>query len=167
MIHQHKLGGLNIVLDICSGSVHAVDEVAYDMIALFESTPKAEILHTLGTKYPEVSEIELAECYDDIVSLKAAGKLFVPDTFEPQASTLKQKTAGVVKALCLHIAHDCNLACRYCFAEDGERWARTILYEQRRNIEKIGANGASSRIFGGPVPLDRRVDASGGARFSS
>ena len=113
MIHQYKLDGYNIVLDICSGSVHAVDEVAYDMIALFENTPKADILRLLGEKYPEVTEAELSECYDDIQALKDAGKLFVPDTFEPMADKLKQKTAGVVKALCLHIAHSCNLNCSY------------------------------------------------------
>ena len=120
MIHQYKLGGYNIVLDICSGSVHAVDEVAYDMIALFENTPKADILLQLGAKYPEVSESELSECYDDILSLKDAGKLLVPDTFESKAGQLKQKTAGVVKALCLHIAHTCNLNCAYCFASQGK-----------------------------------------------
>ena len=120
MIHQYKLGGYNIVLDICSGSVHAVDEVAYDMIALFESTAKADILLQLGKKYPEVTESELSECYDDIQSLKDAGKLFVPDTFESKAGQLKQKTAGVVKALCLHIAHTCNLNCSYCFASQGK-----------------------------------------------
>ena len=120
MIHQYKLGGYNIVLDICSGSVHAVDEVAYDMIALFESTAKADILLQLGEKYPEVTESELSECYDDIQSLVDAGKLFVPDTFESKAGQLKQKTAGVVKALCLHIAHTCNLNCSYCFASQGK-----------------------------------------------
>ncbi len=120
MIHQYKLGGFNIVLDICSGSVHAVDDVAYDMIALFETSTKDEILADLGAKYPKFDRNELSECYDDIQSLKDAGKLFVPDTFEPQASTLKQKTAGVVKALCLHIAHTCNLNCSYCFASQGK-----------------------------------------------
>ena len=120
MTHQYKLGGYNIVLDICSGSVHAVDEVAYDMIALFENTPKADILRQLGEKYPEVTENELSECYEDIQALKDAGKLFVPDTFEPMADKLKQKTAGVVKALCLHIAHTCNLNCSYCFASQGK-----------------------------------------------
>ena len=120
MIHQYQLGGYNIVLDICSGSVHAVDDVAYDMIALYENTPKAEILRQLGEKYPQIAESELSECYDDIQSLKDAGKLFVKDTFEPMADTLKQKTAGVVKALCLHIAHTCNLNCSYCFASQGK-----------------------------------------------
>ena len=120
MIHQYKLGGYNIVLDICSGSVHAVDDVAYDMIALFESNAKDQILTHLGAKYPKFDQNDLSECYDDIQSLKDAGKLFVKDTFEPMADKLKQKTAGVVKALCLHIAHTCNLNCSYCFASQGK-----------------------------------------------
>ena len=120
MIHQYKLGGYNIVLDICSGSVHAVDDVAYDMIALFESNTKDQILTHLGAKYPKFDQNDLSECYDDIQSLKDAGKLFVKDTFEPMADKLKQKTAGVVKALCLHIAHTCNLNCSYCFASQGK-----------------------------------------------
>ena len=120
MIHQYKLGGYNIVLDICSGSVHAVDEVAYDIIALFESRSREAILADMAEKYPDLAAEDLAECYSQVVSLKEAGKLFTPDTFAPMAGKLKQKTAGVVKALCLHIAHTCNLNCAYCFASQGK-----------------------------------------------
>ena len=123
MIHQYQLGGYNIVLDVCSGSVHVVDAAAYDMIALYEQKPRAEIIAELSTKYagdPEVTPEELEACYDDITALKDAGKLFTPDTFEPLAGELKAKTAGVVKALCLHIAHTCNLNCSYCFASQGK-----------------------------------------------
>ena len=120
MIHQYKLGGYNIVLDICSGSVHAVDDVAYDIIALFENHDREAVLAQVAKTYPQLSPEELAECYDQVVSLKEQGKLFVPDTFEPMAGKLKAKTAGVVKALCLHIAHTCNLNCSYCFASQGK-----------------------------------------------
>ncbi len=123
MIHQYQLGGYNIVLDVCSGAVHAVDELAYDMIALYEQCPKDEVLRRITEKYGSRDDItpeEIAECYDDITALKEQGKLFSPDTFEPIAGTLKQKTAGVVKALCLHIAHTCNLNCAYCFASQGK-----------------------------------------------
>ena len=120
MIHQYKLGGYNIVLDVCSGSVHVVDEAAYDIISLFESQSREEILAAMAKKYPALSVEELARCYDQVVELKEAGKLFAPDTFEPMAGKLKQKTAGVVKALCLHIAHTCNLNCSYCFASQGK-----------------------------------------------
>ncbi len=123
MIHQYQLGGYNIVLDVCSGAVHAVDELAYDMIALYEQCPKNEVLRRITEKYGSRDDItpeDIAECYDDITALKEQGKLFSPDTFEPIAGTLKQKTAGVVKALCLHIAHTCNLNCAYCFASQGK-----------------------------------------------
>ena len=123
MIHQYKLGGYNIVLDVCSGSVHAVDEVAYDIIALFENKSREEILSAMEEKYAhrsDISKADIAECYDQVRALKDAGKLFAPDTFAPMAGTLKQKTAGVVKALCLHVAHTCNLNCSYCFASQGK-----------------------------------------------
>ena len=123
MIHQYKLGNYNIVLDVCSGSVHVVDEVAYDMIAMFEQNSQKEILAAMEEKYAareEISKEDIAECYNQVVSLKNAGKLFAPDTFEPMAGQLKQKTAGVVKALCLHVAHTCNLNCAYCFASQGK-----------------------------------------------
>ena len=123
MVHRYQLGGLNIVLDICSGSVHVVDEIAYDMIGLYEDTDRDVLLADMYAKYghrEDVTAEELAECYDQIGGLKAAGQLFTPDTFRPMADTLKQKTAGVVKALCLHVAHTCNLNCSYCFASQGK-----------------------------------------------
>ncbi len=123
MIHQYKLGDYNIVLDVCSGSVHAVDEVAYDMIALFENEEKGAIIDKLLEKYSareDVTSEDLSDCYDQILGLKTAGKLFAPDTFESMAGHLKEKTAGVVKALCLHVAHTCNLNCAYCFASQGK-----------------------------------------------
>jgi len=123
MIHQYKLGGYHIVLDVCSGSVHVVDEVAYDIIALFEYKSREDILAAMEAKYAgrsDISREDIAECYAQVQSLKEAGKLFAPDTFAPMAGTLKQKTAGVVKALCLHVAHTCNLNCSYCFASQGK-----------------------------------------------
>ena len=123
MIHQYQLGGYNIVLDICSGSVHAVDELAYDVIALFETEPRDAIIKKLWEKYrgtDGVTPDEIGECYDQIDQLKAAGKLFTEDSFAPMAGELKAKTSGVIKALCLHIAHTCNLNCSYCFASQGK-----------------------------------------------
>lgn len=123
MIHQYKLGGYNIVLDVCSGAVHVVDDVAYDMIEMFENSSREQIVSAMKEKYAEQEGItadEIEECYEQIVSLRENGALFVPDTFEPMAGELKKKTAGVVKALCLHIAHTCNLNCSYCFASQGK-----------------------------------------------
>ena len=120
MIHQYKLGGYNVVLDVCSGAVHVVDDVAYDVIAMYENTDRDEIIEKLSKTYTEVEKSEIEECYEQIVELKNAGKLFAPDTFEGMAGKLKEKTAGVVKALCMHIAHTCNLNCSYCFASQGK-----------------------------------------------
>ncbi len=120
MIHQYKLGGYNIVLDVCSGAVHVVDEVAYDIIAMFEENTRETVLGAMQEKYPKITQTELAECYAQVAALQESGKLFSPDTFETVAGTLKEKTAGVVKALCLHIAHTCNLNCSYCFASQGK-----------------------------------------------
>ena len=123
MIHQYQLGGYNIVLDVCSGSVHVVDEIAYDMIGLFEANEKETVLQQIAEKYADRTDIQpgdLEECYEQILLLKKSGKLFAEDTFEPMAGKLKEKTSGVVKALCLHIAHTCNLNCSYCFASQGK-----------------------------------------------
>ena len=123
MVHQYQLGGYNLVLDSCSGSVHAVDEAAYEMIAMFETAERAAVIDRLTEKFadrPDVTREELEECYDQILALKNAGKLWAKDTFEPMAGNLKEKTSGVIKALCLHIAHTCNLNCEYCFASQGK-----------------------------------------------
>ena len=123
MIHCYKLGGLNIVLDIYSGSIHVVDEVAYDIIEMYEGKTREEIITGILAKYPgrpDVTREEIIACCDQIEGLKEAGKLFTPDTFAPMAGTLKERSAGVVKALCLHVAHTCNLNCSYCFASQGK-----------------------------------------------
>ena len=123
MIHQYKLGGLPVVLDTCSGSVHVVDDIAYDLIAMYPDKTREEVISALISAYglkEGVTEQEIAECYDQVTELKNRGKLFTPDTVAPMAGELKQKTAGVVKALCLHVAHTSNLNCSYCFASQGK-----------------------------------------------
>ena len=123
MIHQYKLGNMPIVLDTCSGSVHVVDDIAYEIIALYEKNSREEILAEMNRRFggaEGVTAQEISECYDQVTALKNEGRLFAPDTFAPMAGTLKQKTAGVVKALCLHVAHTCNLNCAYCFASQGK-----------------------------------------------
>ncbi len=123
MIHQYRQGGLNIVLDTCSGAVHVVDDIAAEIISRFEGEDRDKILADLGRKYAgreDVTEADLAECFEQIAELKEAGQLFAPDTFEPMAGELKRKSGDVVKALCLHVAHTCNLNCSYCFASQGK-----------------------------------------------
>ena len=123
MVHQYQLNGYNIVLDSCSGSIHVVDEVAYDIIALFETHTPEEIVAAILEKYggrPDVTEEDVRGCIQDVQALKDAGKLFSPDTFAGMAGTFKERSGDVVKALCLHVAHTCNLNCEYCFASQGK-----------------------------------------------
>ena len=120
MIHCYQLGGYNIVLDICSGAVHAVDELAYDMIQQYEALDREELLQRMREKHTSVPEAELQDCYEQITALKDEGELFTPDVFEPLAGKFKEKSGDVIKALCLHVAHTCNLNCAYCFASQGK-----------------------------------------------
>ena len=128
MVHQYKLGKYNIVLDSCSGAVHAVDALAYDIISLFKEKSREEIVAEMCEKYSGkqseegeiISDSDVCECYDQVKELADGGSLFAPDTFESMAGELKKRTSGVVKALCLHVAHTCNLNCEYCFASQGK-----------------------------------------------
>lgn len=121
MVHQYQLNGYNIVLDTCSGSVHVVDEVAYDVIAMYPEHTADEIVAAMLAKYgsrPDVTEEDLRQCIDDVTSLKENGKLWSPDVYKDMAFDFKNRNT-VVKALCLHVAHSCNLSCSYCFASQG------------------------------------------------
>ncbi len=168
MIHQYKLGGYNIVLDVCSGGVHVVDDVAYDIISLFESASREEILSAMSKKYvgkDGITEADIEECYEDIVTLKGEGKLFAPDTFESMAGHLKAKTSGVIKALCLHIAHTCNLNCSYCFASQGKyHGERAVMSFEvgKQALDFLVANSGSRRnlevdFFGGEPLVNFQV----------
>lgn len=120
MVHQYKNNGYNIVLDVCSGSVHVVDELVYDMIAMYEDKSKDEIKTAIKETYGDTySDGDIDDAYSDIEELKSAGMLFSEDVYKDVIIDFKKRKT-VVKALCLHIAHDCNLACRYCFADEGE-----------------------------------------------
>lgn len=122
MVHQYKLNGYNIVLDAFSGSVHCVDDLAYDVIEMYSDFGREEIITKLLEKYADNSEItkqEISDCIDDVEELKSNGKLFTEDKYENLAFDFKQRNT-VIKALCLHIAHTCNLNCEYCFASQGK-----------------------------------------------
>ena len=131
MIHQYKLGGYNIVLDVCSGSVHVVDDLAYDAVAFYDQgKTKEETASCLKAKYaedPEIQDSDIEECIESIEELIADKQLFTPDEFEPLAGELKARSAGIVKALCLHVAHTCNLNCEYCFASQGKYHGKRAL----------------------------------------
>lgn len=121
MIHKYKQLGMNIVMDVYSGAVHVVDDVMYDMLDyilepfIAEKACPEDIRNALLSKYQE-NDIE--ESYREICSIVSAGQLFTDDCYKEIATNWNKQS--VVKALCLHIAHDCNLRCKYCFADTGE-----------------------------------------------
>ncbi len=122
MIHAYKMNGYNIILDQNSGCVHSVDEVAYDIITMYENYSKEEIRNYILKKYSckeDVTSGEIDRCFNDIDGLIKENRLFAKDGFESSAAEFKRRQ-GVIKAICLHVAHDCNLACKYCFAGKGE-----------------------------------------------
>lgn len=157
MIHQYRSNGYNIVMDINSGAVHIVDDVVYDVLPLLEEKKREEdILAVLSGKYSEEAVREaLSECRE----LEEAGVLFTEDVYENAIENFSHRPT-VVKALCLHIAHDCNLACRYCFAEEGEYHGRRAImpYEVGKAALDflIGASGNRRNLevdFFGGEPL--------------
>jgi uncharacterized protein len=160
MLHQYKLNGFNIVLDANSGSIHSVDEVAYDVIAMLDAGMERDAvvqkaLESYGDR-PDVNRAELEELLADIEALKAEGRLFSPDIFEDKASVFKNRD-GCVKALCLHVAHACNLNCSYCFAGQGRYSGERALMPfevGKRAIDFLVENSGTRRnlevdFFGG------------------
>ena len=116
MIHQYKLNGYNIIMDVNSRAVHSVDDVAYDIIDLYdEGKSRAEITNEIRNKYEDISVSDIDETLADIETLKEEKLLFSEDPFEDIAGKLKAKQS-VLKAICLHVAHGCNMDCKYCFA---------------------------------------------------
>ena len=157
MIHQYKQNGYNIVIDAYSGSIHTVDDVAYDIIGMYESSEKSEIVGKITKKYG-ISESDVLSCIDDIEGLKAKKQLFCEDIYADKADTLKNKN-NVIKALCLHVAHTCNLNCSYCFAGQGKyKGERAVmsLDTGKQAIDFLIKNSGSRRnlevdFFGGEV----------------
>ncbi|MBR5337533.1 MAG: thioether cross-link-forming SCIFF peptide maturase [Lachnospiraceae bacterium] len=142
MVHQFKNNGYNIVLDVNSGSVHVVDDLVFDIIPVFKEHDEEYIVSRLGERY---SREEIKEAIEEIAYLENEGMLYTEDIFEKYISDFKKRET-VVKALCLHIAHDCNLACRYCFAQEGE-------YNGRRELMSFEV---------GKKALDFLIENSGG-----
>ena len=118
MIHRYKNNGYNIIIDVNSGSVHVVDDAAYDAIGMYENAPKEETENMLAEKYG-LSHDETEELFGDIEALKENGTLFSEDIYRDIAPSLKERHT-VIKAMCLLVAQDCNMACKYCFASEGE-----------------------------------------------
>ncbi len=167
MVHQYKLNGYNIVLDTCSGSVHTVDEVAYDIIEMYKTHTEEEIVSVILERYshlPDVTREEILLCLEDVKALEEAGKLFSEDKFEELAYNFKNNSK-VIKALCLHVAHSCNLACSYCFAGQGKYHGKDALMSfetGKRAFDFLIENSGTRRnlevdFFGGEPLLNWEV----------
>ena len=167
MVHQYKLNGYNIVLDTCSGSVHVVDDVAYDIIALYQQHEAEEIVKEILSKYdglPDITREEVLLCLEDIRALEKAGKLFSADIYENMAFDFKNMSQAV-KALCLHVAHTCNLNCSYCFASQGKYQGDRALMSfevGKQAFDFLIANSGSRRnlevdFFGGEPLMNWEV----------
>ena len=158
MVHQYKNNGYNIVLDVCSGSVHVVDDLVYDMIAMYEDKQLDEITVAITDKYGRLySTKDIRDAYDDIKELVEQGQLFTEDVYKDVIIDFKKRKT-VVKALCLHIAHDCNLACKYCFADEGE------YHGQRRELMslEVGKKAIDFLIENSGNRVNLEVDFFGG-----
>ena len=161
MVHQYKTNGYDIVLDVNSGAIHVVDDVTYDVIALYEGHTREEIVNSLRERYPET---EVEEALDEVQMLVDNEELFTKDTYENYIMDFKKRPT-VVKALCLHIAHDCNLACQYCFAEEGEYHGRRALMSfevGKKALDFLIANSGNRRnlevdFFGGEPLMNWQV----------
>ena len=174
MIHQYKNNGYNIVMDIASGSVHVVDDVVYDAIAMLEpaigeiesampipAEARAEAKQKLSEIHPEA---DVEEALSDVQELIDAEELYTKDIYHNYVMDFKKRKT-VVKALCLHIAHDCNLACRYCFAEEGEYHGRRALMSfevGKKALDFLIANSGNRRnlevdFFGGEPLMNWNV----------
>ncbi len=185
MVHQYKSNGYNIVLDVNSGMVHVVDDLAYDIIEMYENSGREEIVAAMLEKYSKAELLEevlsqnevtgfvdkkdafvrlIHEVLEDVEQLKKDGALFTQDIYENYIKDFKSRST-VVKALCLHIAHDCNLACRYCFAEEGEyKGHRELMsYEVgKQALDFLIANSGKRRnlevdFFGGEPLMNFQV----------
>lgn len=164
MVHQYKLNGYDIVLDTASGSVHLVDDVAYDIIEMYKSRSADEICAEICAKHPDVTRSDVLECLDDIAELERTHKLFTPDDYEQLAADYKG-SSHVIKALCLHVAHTCNLNCSYCFASQGKyHGERAIMSFEvgKRALDFLVENSGDRRnlevdFFGGEPLMNWQV----------
>ncbi len=144
MIHKFSMNGVNVVIDVFSGAVHVADDTMYDIVDAYENCSRDEILNKFTGKY---SADELNETMDELDELRKNEMLYAPDIYENVIDFIDAREP-VVKALCLHIAHDCNLKCKYCFAEEGE-------YHGHRSL-------MSSKV--GKAAIDFLIKASGKRR---
>ncbi len=164
MVHQYRSNGYNIVLDVDSGSVHIVDDLVYDIINTVKQDPSCSdesVIEAYSGQYPES---EVREALEEVRTLQSSGQLFAEDIYHGAVLDFRKRQT-VVKALCLHIAHDCNLACQYCFAEEGEYHGRRALMSfevGKKALDFLVASSGNRRnlevdFFGGEPLMNFQV----------
>ena len=163
LVHRYKNNGYNIILDINSGCIHVVDELVYEAVGLLDEGKTAkQAAEILDKTYPVQ---DVANAMEEIQELTDKDMLFTTDIYENAIEQFSEHHEPVIKALCLHIAHDCNLACRYCFAEEGEYHGHRELmtYETgKQALDFLIANSGSRRnlevdFFGGEPLMNWQV----------
>ena len=169
MIHAYKNNGYNIVLDVNSGTIHAVDEVSYDIIEMLrDGKERSKIIADILIEYshmPDITRIDIEKAFDDVQALIAEGKLFSKDNFDVVAEEFKQRPA-ILKSLCLHVAHDCNMNCKFCFVKEGvydQGLKGLMTYDvAKKSIDYLVENSGNRReleveFFGGEPLLNWQV----------
>lgn len=165
MIHQFSKGDLHITLDVCSGSIHVADAAAAKAIRLCETLPDLRVRERILAEFGHsVSAREVDDCLLEIARLRREGKLYAPELF-PEAVAAKGKEPPELKALCLHVAHTCNLDCTYCFASQGKYRGRRALMDLetgRRAIDFLAERSGGKRVldvdfFGGEPLMNWRT----------
>ncbi|MCR4908389.1 MAG: thioether cross-link-forming SCIFF peptide maturase [Lachnospiraceae bacterium] len=172
MIHRYKNNGYSIVLDVFSGAVHVVDNVTYALIPILEEKREAsldELCKLIKEAEPgnDFSREEIAEAAEEIRELARNKTLYTEDSYENYVADFMEKRLEkpVVKALCLHVAHDCNLRCKYCFASEGEYHGKRALMSfetGKRALDFLVENSGNRRnlevdFFGGEPLMNFEV----------
>ena len=164
MIHKFTMNGVHIAMDINGGSVHVLDEITYDMLDYYEEIRDGKItLQEAMEKLSKYPQVELASAYDEIRTLEEEELLYTEDPYE--AMDFMKNRKPVVKALCLNIAHDCNLMCKYCFAKQGDFGGKKCLMSLetgKKALEYLVKNSGSRRnlevdFFGGEPLMNFQV----------
>ena len=156
MIHKYKMNGYNIVLDINGGAIHVVDDISFDILDHYKSLNKEEIINTLN-QYP-MEKVE--EAYDELVEMEQEGLLFSSDDYLEIEKF--EKRDPILKAMCLHVVHDCNLKCKYCFASQGDFGGHKAYMSSevgKKALKYLGDNSGSRKalevdFFGGEPLMD-------------
>ncbi len=154
MIHKYSMNGYNIVIDINTSSIHVLDDAAFAILNYVEKNTLEEVLTKFDDEFPK---IDIVEAYGEVKQLIDNGVLFTKDEYEEVLADTALNSKNIVKALCFHIAHDCNLKCKYCFADEGE-------YKGKRELmsAEVGKKALDFLIANSGNRVNLEIDFFGG-----